>query len=97
MTYALIQWGGLVAGQRPRTVLAYVFDTPSGHIKADILDQETGKSKYKRPRFIESSDILHRFDGRHLPKMVTIKTAKLMLPIVQENDGRFDVADTVAS
>lgn len=95
MGYALIRFGGLVPGQRPRTALAYIAALGTGMYQIDIVNPRTRKSKYKRPRTVHSSEVLHKFSGREFPTSAAIKKAKQSLPIVELNDSRFDIQDTV--
>ena len=95
MTYALIQWGGLVAGQRPRSALAYVWEDQRGW-RAELLNAD-GTTRYKRPRAIDRDDILVEFAVKDVPSSRLVADAKASLPIVQENDSRFDLQDSIGS
>ncbi len=94
MTYALIQWGGIVAGQRPRTALAYVWEDARGW-RAELLNPD-GTTRYKRARSIDREEILVEFAGKDMPTPKLVRSAKKQLPIVEENDSRFDLHDSIS-
>lgn len=71
--YALINYCGAQVGQRPRTALAYVY-LKNDRWYADVLNSD-GLSKYKRPRSIRESEVLHDF-GREFPSTSVVRAAK---------------------
>lgn len=77
--YALIKWGGQVEGQRPKTALAYVWESDRGW-KAELLNPD-GTTRYKRPRGIERSEVLVQFGTKEVPSQRLVRAAKSGLPI----------------
>ena len=72
----LIQWGGLVEGQRPRTALANVdFANKVFANKVYLIDLE-GNRRYDNHHRLSDVRVLHWFEYGRLPTAKEVRAAK---------------------